>query len=174
MSRATLTAYDPAVNMLRGTVACFAAASPGPTPSPSTPTTPSSAGAPSELGRRLARNTQSVLALESHLGRVIDPAGGSWYVERLTDQLADAAWADFQDVEAAGGFRAAVEAGLLDERIAAVRAGATPTSTIAASRSPARASSPTSTSRPRSASSRRRRPTTAAWPGTAGPSGSRR
>jgi methylmalonyl-CoA mutase len=80
-----------------------------------------SAAVPSELGRRLARNTQSVLALESHVAGVIDPAGGSWYVERLTDQLADAAWAAFQEVEATGGFRAAVEAGLVNQRIDDVR-----------------------------------------------------
>ena len=77
---------------------------------------------PSEHARRLARNTQSVLALESHVARVVDPAGGSWYVERLTDELADAAWAAFQEVEATGGFRAAVEAGVLHQRIDAVRA----------------------------------------------------
>ena len=55
-------------------------------------TTSSWAAATATLGRRLARNTQSILAMESHLTRVVDPAGGSWYVERRTDQLADAAW----------------------------------------------------------------------------------
>jgi methylmalonyl-CoA mutase len=60
--------------------------------------------------------------MESHVARVIDPAGGSWYIERLTDQLAERAWDVFQEVESAGGFRAAVEAGLVDERIAATRA----------------------------------------------------
>ncbi len=60
--------------------------------------------------------------MESHLAHVVDPAGGSWYVERRTAELAAAAWACFQEIEAAGGFRAAVEAGLLDTRIAATRA----------------------------------------------------
>jgi len=60
--------------------------------------------------------------MESHLADVIDPAGGSWYVERLTADLAQAAWDVFQEVEQIGGFRAAVEAGFVNERIAAVRA----------------------------------------------------
>ena len=49
----------------------------------------------SPTGRRLARNTQLVLIEESNLARVVDPAGGAWYVEHLTDQLARAAWAAF-------------------------------------------------------------------------------
>jgi methylmalonyl-CoA mutase len=55
----------------------------------------------------MARNTQLLLLEESHLGRVLDPAGGSWFVEDLTRQLGDEAWAHFQDVEARGGFVAA-------------------------------------------------------------------
>jgi methylmalonyl-CoA mutase len=121
-SSATMTRYAPAVNMLRATIACFAAAVGGADAITVLPHDALSAAVPSERGRRLARNTQSVLALESHIGRVIDPAGGSWYVERLTDELADAAWAAFQEVEEAGGFRAAVEAGLVNQRIDAVRA----------------------------------------------------
>lgn len=123
MSTAMMTAYDPAVNMLRGTVACFAAGVAGADAVTIHPfDTYAAADEPSELGRRLARNTQTVLALEAHLARVIDPAGGSWYVERLTAATADAAWAVFQEVESVGGFRAAVKAGLVAERIAAVRA----------------------------------------------------
>jgi methylmalonyl-CoA mutase len=52
---------------------------------------------------------------------VIDPAGGSWYVERHTDELAHAGWAAFQEVEKAGGIAAALDAGLVEERITATR-----------------------------------------------------
>jgi methylmalonyl-CoA mutase len=72
-----------------------------------------------ELGRRLARNTQSILALESNLGRVADPGAGSAYVEALTAGLAAAGWAFFQEIEAAGGFVAAVDNGSLAGRFAA-------------------------------------------------------
>jgi methylmalonyl-CoA mutase len=124
---AMMTRYDPAVNMLRGTVACFAAGVAGAdaiTVLPYDHFSSADGSEPSmtELGRRIARNTQSVLAMESHLADVIDPAGGSWYVERLTADLAQAAWNVFQEVEQIGGFRAAVEAGVVTERIAAVRA----------------------------------------------------
>jgi methylmalonyl-CoA mutase len=122
LSTATMTRYAPSVNMLRATIACFAAAVGGADAITVLPHDALSAAVPSDHGRRLARNTQSVLALESHVARVIDPAGGSWYVERLTDELADAAWTAFQEVEATGGFRAAVEAGLVNRRIDAVRA----------------------------------------------------
>ncbi len=121
-STAGMTRYAPSVNMLRATIACFAAAVGSADAITVLPHDALSDAVPSEHGRRLARNTQSVLALESHVARVIDPAGGSWYVERITDELATAAWSAFQEVEAAGGFRAAVEADLLNERIDAVRA----------------------------------------------------
>ena len=120
-SSAMMTRYDPAMNMLRGTVACFAAGIAGADAITVLPYDHYSAPDGSELGRRIARNTQSVLAMESHLAEVVDPAGGSWYVERLTADLAGAAWDVFQVVEQAGGFRAAVEAGLVNHRIAAVR-----------------------------------------------------
>jgi methylmalonyl-CoA mutase len=120
-STAMLTRYDPAVNMLRSTVACFAAGVAGADAITLLPFDSLSAAVPSELGRRLARNTQSVLALESNLGAVADPAGGSWYVERRTAELAERAWRFFQEIEAAGGFAAAVESVLLGERIAATR-----------------------------------------------------
>lgn len=121
-STAMMTRYDAAVNMLRGTVACFAAGVAGADAVTVIPYDAFAAERPSELGRRIARNTQSVLAMESHLARVIDPAGGSWYVERLTSDLAHAAWDVFQEVEQAGGFRSAVEAGIVNKRIAVVRA----------------------------------------------------
>jgi methylmalonyl-CoA mutase len=121
-STAMMTRRDPAVNALRATVACFAAAVAGADAITVLPYDAFSAAEPSERARRLARNTQAVLAMESHLAAVIDPAGGAWYVERLTADVAEAAWAVVQEIEAAGGFRAAVESGLVGERIAAVGA----------------------------------------------------
>ena len=91
---------------------------------------------PSSAGASRATRSRSC-SRESHLAEVADPAGGSWYVERFTDQLADAAWAWFQEIEAAGGLLAAAGDGLVAERLAATRAGpAATTSTPAGRRSP--------------------------------------
>jgi methylmalonyl-CoA mutase len=102
---------DPWVNMLRTTVAAFSAgvggadtvlvhpfdvAIPGGFP-----------GTAASFARRIARNTQLLLLEESHIGRVLDPAGGSWFVEDLTKALAEQAWKHFQDIESRGGFEAA-------------------------------------------------------------------
>jgi methylmalonyl-CoA mutase len=62
-----------------------------------------------EFARRIARNTQLLLLEESNLGRVLDPAGGSWYVEDLTETLAAQAWSHFQDIESRGGFQQACD-----------------------------------------------------------------
>ncbi|WP_059019799.1 methylmalonyl-CoA mutase small subunit [Mycobacterium sp. M26] len=106
-----MTQRDPWVNMLRATLAAFGAgvggadtvqvltfdvAIPGGFP-----------GVGQGFSRRIARNTQLLLLEESHIGRVLDPAGGSWYVEDLTESLAAQAWSHFQDIEARGGFIAA-------------------------------------------------------------------
>lgn len=64
-------------------------------------------GTSTSFARRIARNTQLLLLEESHIGQVLDPAGGSWFVEDLTAQLAEQAWAHFQDIETRGGFVAA-------------------------------------------------------------------
>ena len=119
-SRAMMTRYDPWVNALRSTVACFAAGVAGADAVTVLPHDGLLGAA--ELGRRVARNTQSILVAESHLAEVVDPAGGSWYVERFTDQLAEAAWSWFQEIERAGGFRRAAVDGLVAERIAATAA----------------------------------------------------
>ncbi|WP_436773423.1 methylmalonyl-CoA mutase family protein [Yinghuangia sp. YIM S09857] len=115
------TRRDPWVNMLRTTVAAFAAGVGG---ADAVTVRPFDAalGLPDAFARRIARNTQSLLLEESHLAQVIDPAGGSWYVEKLTDELAHAAWAFFQDIERAGGIAAALDSGLVAERVAEVRA----------------------------------------------------
>ncbi|MFJ1598048.1 methylmalonyl-CoA mutase family protein [Streptomyces sp. NPDC088261] len=113
-----MTRRDPWVNMLRTTVASLAAGLGG---ADSVTVLPFDhrLGLPDAFARRVARNTSTILLEESHLGRVIDPAGGSWYVERLTDDLAHAAWAWFQEIERAGGLRAALHGGLIGERLAA-------------------------------------------------------
>ncbi|MFE4970941.1 methylmalonyl-CoA mutase family protein [Kitasatospora sp. NPDC056651] len=117
-SRVMMTARDPWVNMLRTTVACLAAGVGGADAVTVLPFD-SALGLPDAFARRIARNTQAILLEESHLARVIDPAGGSWYVEQLSEELARAAWAWFQEIERAGGLRASLESGLVEERIAA-------------------------------------------------------
>jgi methylmalonyl-CoA mutase len=113
-----ITRDDPYVNLLRGTIATFSAAVGGAESITCLPFD-TAVGLPDDFSRRMARNTQLVAAEESNIGRVADAAGGSWYVESLTDQLATQAWAAFQEVEAAGGMVAALESGLIAERIAA-------------------------------------------------------
>jgi methylmalonyl-CoA mutase len=119
-----MTQRDPWVNMLRGTVAAFGAgvggadtvlvhpfdvAIPGGFP-----------GVASGFSRRIARNTQLLLLEESHVGQVLDPAGGSWFVEDLTERLAEQAWQHFQAIEARGGFAEAAD--YVADQIAAVAA----------------------------------------------------
>lgn len=113
-----MTRRDPWVNMLRTTVACVAAGVGGADTVTVLPFD-DALGLPDDFARRIARNTSSILVEESHLARVIDPAGGSWYVERLTDELAHAAWAWFQEIEGAGGQAAALRSGLIAERLSA-------------------------------------------------------
>lgn len=114
-----VTRDDAYVNLLRGTIATFAAAVGGAEIITTLPFD-TAHGLPSELGRRMARNTQLVAMEESNVGRVADPAGGSWFVESLTDQLATKAWALFQQLEAAGGMAKALADGLVASQIAAV------------------------------------------------------
>ncbi|MGW2474213.1 methylmalonyl-CoA mutase small subunit [Streptomyces sp. NPDC001665] len=113
-----MTRRDPWVNMLRTTLAGLGAGVGGAAAVTVLPFD-HALGLPDAFARRIARNTSTILLEESHLARVIDPAGGSWYVERLTDELAEAAWAFFQEIERAGGQAAALGSGLVEERIAA-------------------------------------------------------
>ncbi|WP_405534180.1 methylmalonyl-CoA mutase subunit beta [Streptomyces sp. NBC_00075] len=108
---------DPWVNMLRTTVATLAAGVGG---ADSVTVLPfdHALGLPDAFARRIARNTSTILVEESHLARVIDPAGGSWYVERLTDELAHAGWEFFQWIEGLGGQAAALRSGRLGEALA--------------------------------------------------------
>jgi methylmalonyl-CoA mutase len=111
---------DPHSNILRTTSAAFSAAVGG---ADSIAVLPFDAisGAGEELARRLARNTQTILAEEAHLFRVADPAAGSGAVEALTAALAEAAWPRFQTIEAAGGVQGALAGGSLQRDIATVR-----------------------------------------------------
>jgi len=117
-SSVMMTRRDPYVNMLRTTLACLGAGVGGADAVTVLPFD-HALGLPDAFARRIARNTSTILLEESHLGRVADPAGGSWYVERLTDELAHAAWAFFQVLEQAGGQERALGSGLVGERIAA-------------------------------------------------------
>ncbi|ORA38587.1 methylmalonyl-CoA mutase small subunit [Mycobacterium aquaticum] len=106
-----MTQRDPWVNMLRATLAAFSAGVGGAdtiTVHPFDVAIPGGLdGTSTTFARRIARNTQLLLLEESHLGQVLDPAGGSWFVEDLTAHLAEQAWTHFQQIESRGGFVAA-------------------------------------------------------------------
>jgi methylmalonyl-CoA mutase len=116
-----MTRRDAHVNMLRTTMAAFSAAAGGADAITVLPFT-AALGLPDDFARRIARNTQALLAEESHLAKVSDPAAGAGAVEDLTRQLCDAAWSLFQEFERAGGVAATLEAGLLQRKVAATRA----------------------------------------------------
>ncbi|MFC4913964.1 methylmalonyl-CoA mutase family protein [Actinomadura gamaensis] len=115
-SSAMMTRRDPWVNMLRTTVAAFAAGVGG---ADAVTVQPFDVrlGLPDDFARRIARNTQTLLLEESSLARVVDPAGGSWYVERLTEDLARAAWSWFTEIEKSGGLASALASGLVARRV---------------------------------------------------------
>lgn len=108
---------DPWTNILRTTIACAGAALGGADAIVVLPFT-FALGKPDAFARRVARNIQIVCQEESNLGRVNDPAGGSWYVENLTDDMAKKAWEIFQDIEARGGLLAGLQSGFIQETIA--------------------------------------------------------
>jgi methylmalonyl-CoA mutase len=116
-----MTRRDPYVNMLRATVAVAAAGLGGADSIAVVPHT-AAIGLPDGFARRIARNTQLILLEESNLARVADPAAGAAGLESLTHELSAAAWALFQDIEQAGGAAAALEQGLIQAKVAAVRA----------------------------------------------------
>lgn len=117
-SRPMMSKYAPQVNLLRTTLAAFAAGVGGAT---SVTVLPFDAalGLPEAFSRRVARNTSSLLIAEAHVAKVTDPAGGSYSVEKLTDDLARAAWAEFGAIEADGGIAAVIADGSLATKIAA-------------------------------------------------------
>ncbi|NUT24878.1 MAG: methylmalonyl-CoA mutase small subunit [Streptomyces sp.] len=112
-----MTRRDPWVNMLRATIATLAAGAGG---ADSVTVLPfdHALGLPDAFARRIARNTSTILIEESHLARVIDPAGGSWYVERLTDELAQAGWEFFRRIERGGGLADVLRSGQLGQDLA--------------------------------------------------------
>ena len=112
---------DPHVNILRAAIAVAAAALGGADAITVLPFT-AARGLPERFARRIARNTQLILIEEAHLANVADPAAGSGAVEDLTDQLCQTAWARFREIEVAGGTAAALESGLIQGQVAAVRA----------------------------------------------------
>jgi methylmalonyl-CoA mutase len=116
-----LTRRDPYVNMLRATIATFSAGLGGADSITVLPHT-LALGLPDAFARRAARNTQLVLLEESNLAKVADPAAGSGGIEALTQQLCEAAWALFQEIEKAGGVFAALEQNLIQRKVAATRA----------------------------------------------------
>jgi len=115
-----LTAADPWTNLIRLTAAAFAGAAGGADAIVLGAFT-DALGAPTSFARREARNIQLVLAEEAHVGRVVDPAGGSGYLETLTDEIARAAWTRLQAIEAAGGAVKALEGGLIADMAAESR-----------------------------------------------------
>jgi methylmalonyl-CoA mutase len=104
------TVYDPHVNLLRGTTEAFSAIVGG---CDSLHISPFDelVRTPDDFSRRVARNTHIVLREETHITHTVDPAGGSWYVENLTDAVARQSWVIFQEVEKQGGMAKALTAG---------------------------------------------------------------
>jgi methylmalonyl-CoA mutase len=117
-SRRALTRRDAWVNLLRGTSESFAAVVGG-ADVVITPSLTDALGESLALGARLARNTQHVLAHEAQLTRVLDPGGGSFYIEALTDALARKAWEHLQALERAGGVARSLQDGVLQRELLA-------------------------------------------------------
>lgn len=119
-SRRMLSARDPWPNLLRLTAAGFAGAVGGADAVVLDGFTRAE-GRPDAFARRQARNTQLVLMEEAGLGRVDDPAAGSWFLDMRTRELAEAAWAEFQMIEAEGGLLEALRGHLIQPRIGRAR-----------------------------------------------------
>ena len=117
-SRWNQTVYDPYVNMLRGTTEAMSATIAG---VHSLEVTPFDAAfeSPTEFSKRIARNVELLLKHESHFDQVVDPAGGSYYVENLTQSIAAEAWKLFLEIEEKGGYAEAYKAGFIKERVEA-------------------------------------------------------
>ncbi|MCC6194934.1 MAG: methylmalonyl-CoA mutase, partial [Burkholderiales bacterium] len=112
----SLTEQDPYNNVVRTAVEAMAAVFGG-TQSLHTNSFDEAVALPSDFAARIARNTQVLLQEETHIGNVVDPWGGSYMMERLTQDMADRAWAILEEVEAMGGMTRAVESGWAKLRI---------------------------------------------------------
>jgi methylmalonyl-CoA mutase len=119
-SRRMLAAKDPWPNLLRLTAAGFAGAVGG-ADAVVLDGFSRAVGRPDAFARRQARNTQLILMEEAHIGRVADPAAGSWFLDHRTRDLAEAGWAEFQRIEREGGIVASLRGGALQQRISASR-----------------------------------------------------
>ena len=117
-SRWNQPVYDPYVNMLRGTTEAMSATIAGVHSLEVMPFDASFEN-PTEFSKRIARNVELLLKNESHFDQVVDPAGGSYYVENLTQSIAAEAWKLFLEIEEKGGYTEAYKAGLIVERIKA-------------------------------------------------------
>ena len=106
----TLTAQDPYNNVVRTTIEAMAAVFGG-TQSLHTNSLDEAIALPTEFSARIARNTQLVIQEETHIGSVVDPWAGSYAMESLTQQMADAAWRIIDEIEAMGGMTKAVQSG---------------------------------------------------------------
>ncbi|TIL55827.1 MAG: methylmalonyl-CoA mutase, partial [Mesorhizobium sp.] len=111
-----MTTADPETNILRTAIACFAAAAGGADSISILPHTIAH-GLPAGFARRVARNAQLIMAEESHVDHVADPAGGSGAVEALTNDLCAAAWQEFQRIEAEGGVLTSLQQGYVQNRV---------------------------------------------------------
>ena len=120
-SRRMLAARDPWPNLLRLTAAGYAGAVGG-ADAVVLDGLSRANGRSDAFARRQARNTQAVLMEEAHLGRVDDPAAGSWFLDARTRDLAEAGWAEFQRIEGEGGLVIALRTGDIQDRVAAARA----------------------------------------------------
>jgi methylmalonyl-CoA mutase len=119
-SKLTKTVYDPYVNLLRSGNEAFAAVLGGiqylhvsPYDEPENKF--------SSFSDRIARNTQLILREEAHLNKTADPAGGSWYIEHLTNELAEKSWGLFLQIDDRGGMLEALKSGWLQQQISEIR-----------------------------------------------------
>jgi len=117
----SLAEQDPYNNIVRTTIEAMAAVFGG-TQSLHTNSFDEAIALPTEFSARIARNTQLILQEETHITSVIDPWAGSYMMETLTQQMADAAWAIIEEVEAMGGMTKAVDSGWAKLRIEAAAA----------------------------------------------------
>lgn len=116
-----MTTMDPETNILRTAIAGFAAAAGGADSISILPHTITH-GLPAGFARRVARNAQLIMANESHIDHVADPACGSGAVEALTTELCEAAWEEFQRIEAEGGVLSSLQQGHIQRRVQAASA----------------------------------------------------
>ncbi len=115
-SKFNQTIYDPYVNMLRGTTESMSATIAGVDSLSVTPFN-KAYETETEFSDRIARNTQILLKEESYFNKITDPAGGSYYIENLTNSIAEHAWKLFQEIEAKGGYVEAFKAGFIQEQV---------------------------------------------------------